>query len=275
MTVENVRAQKRFHPRCGTSFLVLMLLVGIVVSMFIRVDNPFLRTGLKILTFPILISIGYELIQYAGRHDSRLTRIISAPGVAIQHITTREPDDGMIQCAIESMMRVIPGAEGYPERETRPRALVGRRTPSRRPRRPLPRPRRRWKTTPTHNGGTPWLPRARRRCARFVREVWYMLPISLLVALAVELLNHSSFEKLILFLQGHPWMFLFNVEIIFNTFLFAELFRRRRGVRWLLGILWLVLGAVNAIIQKTRVLPFTTRDVLLIPDGLKMITVLL
>ena len=108
---------------------------------------------------------------------------------------------------------------------------------------------------------------------RFVREVWYMLPISLLVALAVELLNHSSFEKLILFLQGHPWMFLFNVEIIFNTFLFAELFRRRRGVRWLLGILWLVLGAVNAIIQKTRVLPFTTRDVLLIPDGLKMITV--
>ena len=124
LTVENVRAQKRFHPRCGTSFLVLMLLVGIIVSMFIRVDNPFLRTGLKILTFPVLISIGYELIQYAGRHDNRLTRIISAPGVAIQHITTREPDDGMIQCAIESMMRVIPGAEGYPERETRPRALV-------------------------------------------------------------------------------------------------------------------------------------------------------
>ena len=124
LTVENVRAQKRFHPRCGTSFLVLMLLVGIIVSMFIRVDNPFLRTGLKILTFPVLISIGYELIQYAGRHDSRLTRIISAPGVAIQHITTREPDDGMIQCAIESMMRVVPGAEGYAERETLSRAAV-------------------------------------------------------------------------------------------------------------------------------------------------------
>ena len=124
LTVENVRAQKRFHPRCGTSFLVLMLLVGIIVSMFIRVDNPFLRTGLKILTFPVLISIGYELIQYAGRHDNRLTRIISAPGVAIQHITTREPDDGMIQCAIESMMRVVPGAEGYAERETLSRAAV-------------------------------------------------------------------------------------------------------------------------------------------------------
>ena len=118
LTVENVRVQKRFHPRCGTSFLVLMLLVGIVVSMFIRVDNPFLRTGLKILTFPILISIGYELIQYAGRHDNRLTRVISAPGVAIQHITTREPDDGMIECAIESMKRVVPGASGYPQRET-------------------------------------------------------------------------------------------------------------------------------------------------------------
>ena len=72
----------------------------------------------------MLISIGYELIQYAGRHDNRLTRIISAPGVAIQHITTREPDDGMIQCAIESMMRVVPGAEGYAERETLSRAAV-------------------------------------------------------------------------------------------------------------------------------------------------------
>ena len=118
LTVENVRKQKRFHPRCGTSFLVLMLLVGIIVSMFIRVDNPVLRTSLKILTFPILISIGYELIQFAGRHDNLLTRIISAPGVAIQHITTREPDDSMIECAIESMKRVVPGAEGYPARET-------------------------------------------------------------------------------------------------------------------------------------------------------------
>ena len=89
-----------------------------MVSMFIRVDNPILRTGLKILTFPVLISIGYELIQFAGRHDNLLTRIISAPGVAIQHITTREPDDSMIECAIESMKRVGPGAQGYPERET-------------------------------------------------------------------------------------------------------------------------------------------------------------
>ena len=108
---------------------------------------------------------------------------------------------------------------------------------------------------------------------KFIRETWYMLPVSLVLALVIELLNHHTPEKLILFLTGHPWMFLFNVEIIFNTFLFAELFRRRRGTRWALGILWVVLGAVNSIVQVTRVLPFTTRDVLLIPDGLKMITV--
>ena len=108
---------------------------------------------------------------------------------------------------------------------------------------------------------------------KFIRETWYMLPVSLVLALAIELLNHHTPEKLILFLTGHPWMFLFNVEIIFNTFLFAELFRRRRGTRWALGILWVVLGAVNSSVQVTRVLPVTTRDVLLIPDGLKMITV--
>ena len=120
LTVENVRVQKRFHPRCGTSFMVLMLLVGIVVSMFIRVDNPVLRTSLKILTLPVLISVGYELIQFAGRHDNPLTRLISAPGMAIQRITTREPDDTMIECAIEAMRRVVPEAEGFPERETLP-----------------------------------------------------------------------------------------------------------------------------------------------------------
>ena len=66
---------------------------------------------------------------------------------------------------------------------------------------------------------------------RFFRETWYMLPVSLILALIIEFLNHHTPEKLILFLSGHPWMFLFNVEIIFNTFLFAELFRRRRGAR--------------------------------------------
>jgi len=118
LTVENVRKQSRFHPRCGTSFLVLMLIVGIVVSFFIRATNPVLRTALKLLTVPLLIGIGYELIQFAGRHDNWLTRAISAPGVLIQHITTKEPDDSMIECAIEAMVRVLPDAKEYPEKET-------------------------------------------------------------------------------------------------------------------------------------------------------------
>ena len=108
LTVENVRPQTRFHPRCGTSFMVLMLIVGIIVSIFIRVDNLVLRTGLKLLTFPIVVGVGYELIKLAGRADNVFTRIISAPGKWLQHITTREPDDSMIECAIAAMEKVIP-----------------------------------------------------------------------------------------------------------------------------------------------------------------------
>lgn len=108
LTVENVRPQVRFHPRCGTSFMVLMLIVGILVSMFIRVDNLLLRTALKLLTFPVVVGVGYELIKLAGRADNLFTRIISAPGKWLQHITTREPDDDMIECAIAAMNKVIP-----------------------------------------------------------------------------------------------------------------------------------------------------------------------
>ena len=108
LTVENVRPQSRFHPRCGTSFMVLMLIVGIIVSMFIRIDNVLLRTAVKLLTFPIVVGVGYELIKLAGRADNLFTRIISAPGKWLQHITTREPDDSMIECAIAAMNKVIP-----------------------------------------------------------------------------------------------------------------------------------------------------------------------
>ena len=108
LTVENVRPQSRFHPRCGTSFMVLMLIVGIIVSMFIRVDNLLLRTACKLLTFPIVVGVGYELIKLAGRRDDVCTRIISAPGKWLQRVTTREPDDSMIECAIEAMKKVIP-----------------------------------------------------------------------------------------------------------------------------------------------------------------------
>ena len=112
LTVENIRPQVRFHPRCGTSFMILMLIVGIIVSMFIHVSNPFLRTFVKLLTFPVVVGIGYELIKLAGRTDNLFTRVISKPGLWLQHITTREPDDSMIECAIAAMKAVIPEEEG-------------------------------------------------------------------------------------------------------------------------------------------------------------------
>ena len=108
LTVENVREQSRFHPRCGTSFLVLMLIVGVIVSILIPVQQPILRTACKLLTLPLTISIGYELIKLAGRKDNWFTRITSKPGLWVQRITTREPDDGMIECAITSLEAVIP-----------------------------------------------------------------------------------------------------------------------------------------------------------------------
>ena len=108
LTVENVRIQKREHPRCGTSFLMLVLIVGIVISMFIRISFLPLRMLVKLLTFPVVVGVGYELIKLAGRKNNAFTRFISAPGLALQHITTREPDDSMIECAIAAMKRVIP-----------------------------------------------------------------------------------------------------------------------------------------------------------------------
>ena len=117
LTVENVRLQKRFHPRCGTSFLILMLLVSIFISFFIdpisaAISGEVLPLGWRVLVkfalLPIIVGIGYELIKFAGRHDNLLTRIISLPGVWLQHLTVFEPDDGMIECAIIAVERVIP-----------------------------------------------------------------------------------------------------------------------------------------------------------------------
>lgn len=108
LTVENVRKQIRFHPRCGTSFIVLMLLVGIFIGLFIPFENPWIRSSIKIILIPLTVGIGYELIKLCGRHDNALTRIIAAPGVWMQHITTKEPEDDMIEVAIEAIKDVIP-----------------------------------------------------------------------------------------------------------------------------------------------------------------------
>ena len=108
LTVENVRKQKRFHPRCGTSFMILMLIVGIFISILIPINNTIIRTIVKLLLLPLTVGIGYELIKLAGRRDNWFTRFISAPGVWVQHITTVEPDDSMIECAIKALEAVIP-----------------------------------------------------------------------------------------------------------------------------------------------------------------------
>ncbi len=108
LTVENVRKQIRFHPRCGTSFIVLMLLVGILIGLFIPFTDVWLRSSVKILLLPLTVGIGYELIKICGRHDNVITRIIAAPGVWMQHITTKEPADDMIEVAIQAMKDVIP-----------------------------------------------------------------------------------------------------------------------------------------------------------------------
>lgn len=109
LTVENVRRERRFHPRCGTSFLMLMLLVGILIGFFIPAGLPrLLRVGIKILLMPLTMGLGYELIKICGRHDNWLTRIIAAPGLWFQRITVLEPDDAMIECAITAIKEVIP-----------------------------------------------------------------------------------------------------------------------------------------------------------------------
>lgn len=114
LTVENVRRHRRFHPRCGTSFLILMLLVSIVVSSLITILLPWLRgytliwVAVKILLVPFICGIGYELIKICGKYENLFTKIISAPGMWLQRITTIEPDDSMIEIAIVALSEVIP-----------------------------------------------------------------------------------------------------------------------------------------------------------------------
>lgn len=112
LTVDNVRTESRFHPRCGTSFMILMLLIGIFISMIIPNDiATWLRTCIKLLCLPVTMGIGYEAIKLAGRKDNWFTKAISKPGMWVQHITTKEPTDDMIECAIAAFKDVIPENE--------------------------------------------------------------------------------------------------------------------------------------------------------------------
>ena len=108
LTVENVRKFRRFHPRCGTSFLIVMLIIGIVVGFCIQTDVIWLRTLIRLACLPLVMGFGYEIIRFCGKHNNFLTKILSAPGLWMQRITTFEPDDSQIECAIAAMKAVIP-----------------------------------------------------------------------------------------------------------------------------------------------------------------------
>ena len=111
LTVENIRQQSSLHPRCGTSFLFIVMLVSILVFSFTSWNNLLIRFALRIALLPVVVAISYEIIKLAGRYDNILTKIISAPGKALQRFTTREPDDEMIKVAKRAIELVIPEDE--------------------------------------------------------------------------------------------------------------------------------------------------------------------
>ena len=112
LTVENVRPESRFHPRCGTSFLLVVVAVSILVNSVVRLENSFARMGAHLLLLPLVVGISYEINRWCGLHDNALSAALSAPGKWLQRITTNEPDDGMIECAIRALELVIPDQAG-------------------------------------------------------------------------------------------------------------------------------------------------------------------
>ncbi len=119
LTVENVRIQPRHHPRCGTSFLFVVIFVSILFSSVVfgiwPVTNVWLRTLVHLLLLPLVVGVTYEFNRWVGRNDNALTHILTAPGLWMQNFTTFEPDDSMIECAIRSLELVIPATKGKDE----------------------------------------------------------------------------------------------------------------------------------------------------------------
>lgn len=107
LNVENVRESSRLHKRCGTSFLLIVMLISIVFFMVIRVDNRVARLALRLVLIPVIAGVSYEFIRLAGRSDNKLVNLLSKPGLWLQHLTTREPDDSMIEVGIASVEAVF------------------------------------------------------------------------------------------------------------------------------------------------------------------------
>lgn len=115
LTPENAKKFKRFHPRCGTSFMFVMIAISIIIYSlpFVTWDNIFLRLLTKLVMLPFVIGIGYEFLMYAGKHDNAVVRALSAPGLWMQRITTREPDLDQLAVAIDALKSCMP--EEFPE----------------------------------------------------------------------------------------------------------------------------------------------------------------
>ena len=107
LNVENVRKSSKLHKRCGTSFLIIVMLVSIVFFMFIRVDSKLLRLVLRLILIPVIAGVSYEFIRLAGRYDNPIVDLFSKPGLWMQRITTKEPDDDMIEVGIASVEAVF------------------------------------------------------------------------------------------------------------------------------------------------------------------------
>ena len=116
LTVENVRAQPKHHPRCGTSFLLVVIVVSILLSSIVfsfwQFTNPFLRTLVHLALLPVVVGLTWEFNRYVGGHDNWLCRAVRRPGMAIQRWTTFEPDDSMIEVGIEALKQVLPQEKG-------------------------------------------------------------------------------------------------------------------------------------------------------------------
>ena len=107
LTVENVMKSSRLHRRCGTSFLLLVILISVILFFFIRVDSPVLRLVIRLLLIPVIAGISYELLRFAGRSNNIIVKIISAPGLLLQKLTTKEPDESMVEVAIAAVEAVF------------------------------------------------------------------------------------------------------------------------------------------------------------------------
>ena len=112
LTVENIRPQPREHPRCGTSFLFVVMIVSFLVFSVVSWKNRIVAFFLRLALLPVVVAFSYEINHWAGRHDNLLSRILSAPGRALQKLTVFEPDESMMECAARALTLVIPEREG-------------------------------------------------------------------------------------------------------------------------------------------------------------------